>query len=167
MVSKNPQIVRRWHVGRCSWVWPDTGKSFGGFSRGKVGTVDKKAIVIILNLLRQMNWLDICVENKGSTYWSKRVCLCWGGFSDSYILMPMHVWNLRILHEVSQSEGKVNVTPMNIAYRWLGWGIVCRCRIVIGCVNVEWIPHFTSHNHWLKDVPLEVLPVITGLMKVL
>ena len=80
---------------------PDTGKSLGRASRRKMS---KKAVIILPNLLYQMIWLGICVEKKDSTYWSKRVCLSWGGFSDSYITIQMRVWNLGVLHEGSESK---------------------------------------------------------------
>ena len=42
------------------------------------------------------------------------------------------------------------------------------CRIVIVCVNVRWILHFTLHNHRLRvSLPIDALLVITGHMKVL
>ncbi len=37
--------------------------------------------------------LDIYVEKKGSTHWSKRARLCWDGFGNSYIPTHVHVWN--------------------------------------------------------------------------
>ena len=40
---------------------------------------------------------------------------------------------------------------MSIAYRW--WGRVVR-HIVIGCVDVWWMPHFTVHSPGLKDALL-------------
>ena len=167
--SKNSEAVSWWHVSRWSRVGPDTRKGFGRISHGKPSTVAKRAVVILLNLLHQMIWLDIYVEKKGSTHWSKRVCLCWDGFGNSYIPMHVHVWNFWILCEVSQSEGKHNITPMNIVYRW--WGRMIVCRIVIGCVDVVWILHFTLHNHishWPRDaLPMDVLLVITGHMRVL
>ena len=72
-------------------VRPDTGKGFEGGSRGKLSTVDKKAIIILPNVLYQIIWLGISVEKKDSTHWSKWVRLSWGGFNDSYITMQMHV----------------------------------------------------------------------------
>ena len=112
----------------------------------------------------------VYVEKKGSTYWSKMVCLHWGGFSDSYIPTHMHVWNLRMLCEVSRSERKPNITPMSIAYRWAR---VIVCRIVMGCIDVVWVLHFTLHNHishWVRDLLIllmDVLLVINGHMRVL
>ena len=150
---------------------PDTGKGFGRVSCGKPSTVDKKAIVILPNLLYRMIWLGIYVEKKYFTHWSKRACLRWGSFSDSYITMQMHVWGLGILHEVSESKRRLNVTPMNIAYMWWGWVIVCRCHIVIGCVNMALIMHFTLENYisyWLMNaLSTGVLGVITCHMRVL
>ena len=53
-----------------------------------------------------------------------------------------------------------------IAYRW--WGRVVVCCIVIGCINVWWILHFTLHNHRLRDsLPIDAQLVITGHMRVL
>ena len=111
---------------------PDSGKSFGRACRGKLSTVDKRAIVIPLNLLHQIIWLNIYVEKKGSTHRSKMVYLCLRGFSNSYILMRMCSPRI-VLHEVSQSEGELNVVPMNITYRC--WGRVYRCRVVIVLVG--------------------------------
>ena len=102
--SKISQTVREWHVSRFSRVRPDTGKGFGRVSCGKPSTVDKKAIVILQNLLYRMIWLSIFVEKKYFTHWSKRACLRWGGFSDSYITIQMRVWNLGVLHEGSESK---------------------------------------------------------------
>jgi len=66
-------------------------------------------------------------------------------------------------------KGKLNITPMNIAYKW--WGRVIVSRIVIGCVDAVRILHFTLHSHvshWLRDAhPMDVLLVITGPVKVL
>ena len=72
--SKISQAVRyRWHVHRWGWVRPDTGKSFGWVSQGKVCTI---AIIILLDLLHQMIWFDRYVENKGPTHRrNKRMCL--------------------------------------------------------------------------------------------
>ena len=55
-----------------------------------------------------------------------------------------------------------------IAYRW--WGRVIVCRIVIGCFDVSWMPHFTVHRHWLRGALLMdifKLLVITSHMRVL
>ena len=82
----------------------DTGKGFGRVGRGKVSTVTIaiKAIVIISDLLLQMIWLDISVEKKGSTYWSKMVCLCGDKFGTSNA-PHVHIWDVRrILSKVSQ-----------------------------------------------------------------
>ena len=103
-VYKISQTVCRWHVSRFDRVRPDTGKGLGRVSREKLS---KKAIIIIPNLLYQMIWLGICVEKKDSTHCGKRVCLSWGGFSNSYITIQMHVWNLGVLHEGSESTGRL------------------------------------------------------------
>ena len=95
--SKISQTVCGWHVSRFGRVRPDIGKGFGGVSRGKLSTVDKKTIIILPSLLFPMIWLDICGDKRDSTHWSKRVCLSWGDFSDSYITMKIYVWNLGIL----------------------------------------------------------------------
>ena len=74
---------------------PAFGKSFGGVARGKVSTV---AFVILLDALYEMIWLDIYIEKKGpSTHRSKRARLGWYMFSNSVILMHLHIWNLRNL----------------------------------------------------------------------
>ena len=78
-------------------VWLDTGKSFKRVGHGKVSIIVIKGIVIIWILLHQVIWLDISAEREGSTYWSKRVSLCWdiGTFN---VPMQVHVvWNFRIL----------------------------------------------------------------------
>ena len=42
------------------------------------------------------------------------------------------------------------------------------CRVVIGCIDVSWIVHFTLHNHWLRDnLPMDALLVINHHMRVL
>src|SRR6266702_5763770 len=76
-VSKIPQTVRRRHVSKRSRVGPHAGKSFGRVSRGKLSTISKKAIMIILNLLHQMIWLVIYVEDERATHWSKSMRLYW------------------------------------------------------------------------------------------
>ena len=75
--SKISQTVRGWHVGRCGRVRQDTGKSFGRVSRGKLSTVAKKAIVILLNLLYQMIWLDISWRRK-VLHTGAKGCACAG-----------------------------------------------------------------------------------------
>ena len=50
------------------------------------------------------------------------------------------------------------------------WGRVVVCRIVIGCLDVPWMLHFTMDNHWLRDALLMdtlKLLVITSHMRVL
>ena len=42
------------------------------------------------------------------------------------------------------------------------------CRIVIGCVDVSWVLHFTLHNHRLRDsLSIDALLVTTSSMRVL
>ena len=45
------------------------------------------------------------------------------------------------------------------------------CYIVIGRVDVSWIPHFTLHGHvfhWMRDIlPMNALLVITNHLRVL
>ena len=110
-VCQVSQTVCQRHVSRFDRVRPDTGKSLGRASRRKLSTLDERAIIIIPNLLCQMICLGVCAEKKDSTHRNKRVCLSWGGFSDSYITMQMRIWNLGVLHEGSESKGRIHVTP--------------------------------------------------------
>ena len=89
--SKISQTVRCWlHVYRWGWVGPITRVSYGRVDCGKVGAID---IVILLDALHKMVWLDRCVENKCPTHRNKWVCLCWDRFDDPVILMHLHMWN--------------------------------------------------------------------------
>ena len=61
---------------------------------------------------------------------------------------------------------------MHIAYRWWGWVIVRRRCIVIGCVDVAMVLHFTLKNcisYWRLRAALTMgaLEVITCHMRVL
>jgi len=81
--------------------------------------------------------------------WSKRVFLSWDNFGTSDVLIHVHIWN-----------------------NWIRWrGRVIVYHIVIGCIDVSWILHFTLHNHVsyrLKDsLPVSTLQVITSHMRVL
>lgn len=147
--GKISQTVRcRWHVRGWGWVGPDSGESFGRVGRREVSTI---AIVMLLDLLYQLIWLEGYVEKKGRTHRSNGVCLGWDRFGNSVIPMRVHIWNLRILLCVAQSEGKLNITSMTNAYRW--WGRVVMCRIVIGCVD--------------DALPIDALLVITSHVRVL
>lgn len=57
-------------------------------------------------------------------------------------------------------------TRKAITYRWRAQGKMIVCYIIMGCVDVSWILHFTLHNHishWLKDALLvSALQVITS-----
>ena len=147
-------------------VGPNTGKSFGGISCTKVSTI---AIVILLNLLHKLILLDGYMEKKGPTH---RVWLGWDKFSNSVILMHVHIWGVRgawILLCVSQSEEKNIITSTTIAYgRW--WRAVI-CRIVIGCIDVWWILHFAFYSyvsHWLRDgLPMDTFLEVASHMRVL
>ena len=58
---------------------------------------------------------------------------------------------------------------ISIAYRW-GGRVILFC-VVIGCVDVSWILHFTLHDHvshWMRDALLmDALLVITSHSRVL
>ena len=164
--KKISQTIRYWwHVRTCGRVGPDARKIFRWVSGGKVGTI---AIVILLDILHEMIWFDRYVEKKGPTHWSKGVCLCCDRFGNSVILVYVHIWDLRdvwILSCVSKSEGKLNITLITITYKW--WRVVVRC-IVIGCIDVSWMMHFTLHNHRLRDTrPIDTLLVITSHTRIL
>ena len=64
---------------------------------------------------------------------------------------------------------RVNITSRTIAY-YSWWGRVIVSCIVIGCVDVSWIVHFTLHWHhhvyrWLRDaLPMDTLLVITSYL---
>ena len=66
-VRKISQTVRRWHVSKWGWVRPDTGA--GRVSRGELGTVDNRDIVIqvLLNILDQMD-LVVFIRGEGRFY---------------------------------------------------------------------------------------------------
>ena len=154
-----------WHVCRWGWVGPNTGESFGRVARGKVSI----AIVILLDGLHEMILLDRYVEMKGLTHRCNNVCLYWDWFGNSVIPIHLCIWNflryLRILLRVTAR--KETSQTMAIAYRW--WGRVV-FRIVIGCLDVSWMQHFTVHSHWLSGALLMdtfKLLVITGHMRVL
>jgi hypothetical protein len=106
-ISKISQTVRCWwHVRRWGRVRPGTGKNLGRVDCGKVSTI---AIVMLLDLLHQLIWLDRYIEKKGPTHRSKRVCLNWDRFGNSVIPMHVRIWNLRnlrILLCMSRSERK-------------------------------------------------------------
>ena len=57
--------------------------------------VSTMAIVILLDALHEMVWLDEYVEKKGDAHQNKRVCLGWDRFDDSesVILIHVHMWN--------------------------------------------------------------------------
>ena len=56
---------------------------------------------------------------------------------------------------------------ITVAYRW--WGrVIVVCCIVIVCLDVWWILHFTLHNRRLRDaLPMDVFLVVTSDMRIL
>jgi len=82
-------------------------------------------------------------------HWSKRVRLCWDNFDTFGVPIHVHIWNLRI--------------------RWRWRGVMC--HIVIGCLDLLWILHFTLHNrisHWVRDaLPMSALLIIATHLTVL
>ena len=84
---------------------PNSGKGFGRTDRERVCTISINTIAVILDVLHK--YWDIYVEKKGFTHWSEWVYLRWGSFSNHYVLTRrVHIW---ILHEVSESERKLNI----------------------------------------------------------
>ena len=68
----------------------------------------------------------------------------------------------------SQKETQHHIEDY-IAHRWRGRVVVS--RIMIGCVDVGWILHFTLHtyvSHRLRDgLPMDPFPEVTNYMSVL
>ena len=132
--NKVSQTVCRWrHVRRWGWVGPNIREGFGRVSCGEVSII---AIVILLDLLRQMIWLERYIEKQGHTHRSKRVCLGRDRLSNSVILMHIHIWNLwdvRILLCVSQSEGRLNINDYRLQVEGED-GSVPHCNCARQCV---------------------------------
>ncbi len=91
------------------------------------------------------------------------MCLCWDTFRSSYILMHVHICGIRVLCEVSPSEGQPKTTPTSITHMWLGRVIMC--RIIVGCFNMPFSLNGCISDR-LRD-GLTIVDVVAGHMGVL